>query len=89
MKQSKKTICKECHLSKVQFARILFLVILHLLNIKGEELELNNFNAKIKTLYNFINEEKIPYKVKGKTLTIDLKNQIKDSINTVLVLNTK
>ena len=64
-------------------------VSLHLLNIKGEELELNNFNAKIKTLYNFINEEKIPYKVKGKTLTIDLKNQIKDSINTVLVLKTK
>ena len=64
-------------------------VFLHLLNIKGEELELNNFNAKIKTLYNFINEEKIPYKVKGKTLTIDLKNQIKDSINTVLVLKTK
>ena len=64
-------------------------VFLHLLNIKGEELELNNFNAKIKTLYNFINEEKIHYKVKGKTLTIDLKNQIKDSINTVLVLKTK
>ena len=64
-------------------------VFLHLLNIKGEELELNNFNAKIKTLYNFINEEKIPYKVKGKILTIDLKNQIKDSINTVLVLKTK
>ena len=64
-------------------------VFLHLLNIKGEELEFNNFNAKIKTLYNFINEEKIPYKVKGKTLTIDLKNKIKDSINTVLVLKTK
>ena len=64
-------------------------VFLHLLNIKGEKIELNNFNAKIKTLYNFISKEKIPYKVKGETLTIDLKNQIKDPVNTVLVLKIR
>ena len=64
-------------------------VFLHLLNVKGEKIELNNFNAKIKTLYNFISKEKIPYKVKGETLTIDLKNQIKDSVNTVLVLKIR
>ena len=64
-------------------------VFLHLLNVKGEKIELNNFNAKIKTLYNFISKEKIPYKVKGETLTIDLKNQIKDPVNTVLVLKIR
>lgn len=64
-------------------------VYLHLLDITSDELEIQNFHSKIESLYSFTDKQKVPYKIKGKILTIDLKQQILDTINTVLVLNLK
>ena len=64
-------------------------VFLHLLDITDDKLEIKNFNGKISSIKNFINKDKIPFRVKKNTLVIDLQDQELDSISTVLVVETR
>ena len=63
-------------------------VFLHLLEIIDNKLEIKNFNGKVNSIKNFINKDKISFKVKKNTLVIDLKDIELDSISTVLVVET-
>ncbi len=64
-------------------------VFLHLLDIIDDKLEIKNFNGKVNSIKNFINKDKISFKVKKNTLVIDLQDIELDSISTVLVVETK
>ena len=64
-------------------------VFLHLLEIINNKLEIKNFNGKVNSIKNFINKDKISFKVKKNTLVIDLQDIELDSISTVLVVETK
>ncbi|PDH41859.1 MAG: alpha-L-fucosidase [Rhodothermaeota bacterium MED-G19] len=63
-------------------------VFLHLLEIIDDKLEITNFNGKVNSIKNFINKDKISFKVKKNTLVIDLQDIELDSISTVLVVET-
>ncbi|MFL3001783.1 MAG: alpha-L-fucosidase [Cytophagales bacterium] len=63
-------------------------VFLHLLDIIDDKLEITNFNGKVNSIKNFINKDKISFKVKKNTLVIDLQDIELDSISTVLVVET-
>ncbi len=58
-------------------------------NTFDNKLEIKNFNGKVNSIKNFINKDKISFKVKKNTLVIDLQDIELDSISTVLVVETK
>ena len=64
-------------------------VFLHLLDITDDKLEIKNFNGKVSSIKNFVNKDKISFRVTKNTLVIELQDQELDSISTVLVVETK
>ena len=65
------------------------IVFLHLLDITDDKLEIKNFNGKVSSIKNFVNKDKISFRVTKNTLVIELQDQELDSISTVLVVETK